>query len=201
MFGPDFTTEGTEITETDRHHGNPERVRFALRPPTCHPPYHPLASPFGDFGTCTFPTTPARYARALALGLAIPFGAPPATPPRSLPPSGTSGPAPSPPPPLATLAPSRSASRDGAPPARVREAHRAGRVGRPSRRAGGLPTHGKKGSDPDPKPLLSGLCGLCGLCGETPDCAVCRQIARELWLAPMGGQGGLSVPKAPRGGR
>ena len=32
----------------------------------------PLASPFGDFGTCTFPTTPARYARALALGLAIP---------------------------------------------------------------------------------------------------------------------------------
>ena len=28
------------------------------------------ASPFGDFGTCTFPTTPARYARALALGLA-----------------------------------------------------------------------------------------------------------------------------------
>jgi hypothetical protein len=21
----------------------------------------PLASPFGDFGTCTFPTTPARY--------------------------------------------------------------------------------------------------------------------------------------------
>ena len=56
---------------------------------TCHPPCHPLAalglampfgpptrdpslvaSPFGDFGTCTFPTTPARYARALALGLA-----------------------------------------------------------------------------------------------------------------------------------
>ena len=32
----------------------------------------PLASPFGDFGTCTFPTTPARYARALALGLAKP---------------------------------------------------------------------------------------------------------------------------------
>jgi len=32
----------------------------------------PLASPFGDFGTCTFPTTPARYARALALGLANP---------------------------------------------------------------------------------------------------------------------------------
>jgi hypothetical protein len=32
----------------------------------------PLASPFGDFGTCTFPTTPARCARALALGLAIP---------------------------------------------------------------------------------------------------------------------------------
>ena len=31
----------------------------------------PLASPFGDFGTCTFPTTPARYARALALGLAL----------------------------------------------------------------------------------------------------------------------------------
>jgi len=32
----------------------------------------PLASPFGDFGTCTFPTTPARCARALALGLAVP---------------------------------------------------------------------------------------------------------------------------------
>ena len=32
----------------------------------------PLASPFGDFGTCTFPATPARYARALALGLANP---------------------------------------------------------------------------------------------------------------------------------
>jgi hypothetical protein len=32
----------------------------------------PLASPFGDFGTYTFPTTPARYARALALGLANP---------------------------------------------------------------------------------------------------------------------------------
>ena len=32
----------------------------------------PLASPFGDFGTCTFPTTPARFARALALGLAMP---------------------------------------------------------------------------------------------------------------------------------
>jgi hypothetical protein len=40
----------------------------------------PLASPFGDFGTCTFPTTPARCARALALGLAMPSrdGAPPA---------------------------------------------------------------------------------------------------------------------------
>jgi hypothetical protein len=41
------------------------------------PPFGPppatatsLVSPFGDFGTCTFPTTPARYARALALGLA-----------------------------------------------------------------------------------------------------------------------------------
>jgi hypothetical protein len=32
-----------------------------------------LASPFGDFGTCTFPTTPARYARVLALGLAKPL--------------------------------------------------------------------------------------------------------------------------------
>ena len=30
----------------------------------------PLASPFGDFGTCTSHTTPARYARALARGLA-----------------------------------------------------------------------------------------------------------------------------------
>jgi hypothetical protein len=74
------TTESTEITETDRHHGNPKKVRFALRPPTCHHPT--LASPFGDFGTRTFPTTPARYARALALGLAIPSrdGAPPAEP-------------------------------------------------------------------------------------------------------------------------
>jgi hypothetical protein len=27
---------------------------------------------------------------------------------------------------------------------------------------------GKKGSDPDPKPFLSGLCGPCALCGETP---------------------------------
>ena len=53
---------------SNRCNGNPERVRFALRPPTCH--HSPLASPFGDFGTCTFPTTPARYARALALGLA-----------------------------------------------------------------------------------------------------------------------------------
>ena len=53
-----------------RDHGNPERVRFALRHPTRHP--IPLASPFGDFGTCTFPTTAARYARSLALGLAKP---------------------------------------------------------------------------------------------------------------------------------
>jgi len=43
-------------------------------------------------------------------GFASPFGPPHPTPPRSLPPSGTSGPAPSPPHPLATLAPSRSAS-------------------------------------------------------------------------------------------
>jgi hypothetical protein len=43
-------------------------------PSAPHPPPHPtpLASPFGDFGTRTFPTTPARYARALALGLAKP---------------------------------------------------------------------------------------------------------------------------------
>ena len=39
---------------------------------TCHPPCHPFASPSGDFGTYTFPTTPARCARALALGLAKP---------------------------------------------------------------------------------------------------------------------------------
>jgi hypothetical protein len=44
-------------------------------------------------------------------------------------------------------------------------------------------SEGKKGSEPDPKPFLSGLCGLCG---ETPDRAVCRQGARELWLASMG---------------
>jgi hypothetical protein len=52
-------------------------------PPFGSPPAttSPLASPFGDFGTCTFPTTPARYARALALGLAKPSrdGPPPAT--------------------------------------------------------------------------------------------------------------------------
>jgi hypothetical protein len=51
-------------------------------PPFGPPPASasPLASPFGDFGTCTFPTTPARYARALALGLAMPSrdGTPPA---------------------------------------------------------------------------------------------------------------------------
>jgi hypothetical protein len=43
-------------------------------PPFVPPPASPtpLASPFGDFGTCTFPTTPARFARALALGLAKP---------------------------------------------------------------------------------------------------------------------------------
>ena len=44
--------------------------------PPCGPPpatSSPLASPYGDFGTCTFPTTPARYARALALGLAKPW--------------------------------------------------------------------------------------------------------------------------------
>ena len=53
-------------------------------PPFGPPPAtsSPLASPFGDFGTCTFPTTPARYARALALGLAKPSrdGTPPAKP-------------------------------------------------------------------------------------------------------------------------
>ena len=42
------------------------------RPSAPHPPPPPLASPFVDFGTCTFPTTPAGYARALALGLAKP---------------------------------------------------------------------------------------------------------------------------------
>ena len=53
-------------------------------PPFGPPPAiaSPLASPFGDFGTCTFPTTPARYARTLALGLAMPSrdGPPPAEP-------------------------------------------------------------------------------------------------------------------------
>ena len=38
--------------------------------PATHRHPTPLASPFGDFGTCSFPTTPARCARALALGLA-----------------------------------------------------------------------------------------------------------------------------------
>ena len=32
--------------------------------------------------------------------------------------------------------------------------------------AGGLPTRGKKGSDPDLEPLPSGLYDLCALCGE-----------------------------------
>jgi hypothetical protein len=52
---PDFTTENAE---TDRNHGNPGRVRFALRPPTCH---HPTLA---------------------SLGLAMPSrdGAPPAKP-------------------------------------------------------------------------------------------------------------------------
>ena len=49
-------------------------ARRGFAPPFGPPPAasSPLASPFGDFGTCTFPTTPARYARALALGLANP---------------------------------------------------------------------------------------------------------------------------------
>jgi dihydropteroate synthase len=57
----------------------PSKGSQPLRPPPATP--SPLASPFGDFGTRTFPTTPARYARALALGLAMPSddGAPPAT--------------------------------------------------------------------------------------------------------------------------
>jgi len=39
----------------------------------CGPPpttTSPLASAFGNFGTYAFPTTPARCARAIALGLA-----------------------------------------------------------------------------------------------------------------------------------
>jgi hypothetical protein len=44
------------------------RPRQTLRPATRRPT--PLAAPFGDFGTCTCPTSPARSARALALGLA-----------------------------------------------------------------------------------------------------------------------------------
>jgi tRNA threonylcarbamoyl adenosine modification protein YeaZ len=76
----------------------PSKGSQTLRPPTSTPT--PLASPFGDFGTCTFPTTPARYARALAFGLAR-----------------------------------WCAAGEGA-----REARGAGRVGCPSRRAGGLPT-------------------------------------------------------------
>ena len=53
-----------------RRNGNPRGVCSALG--TRHPPCHPLAAPFGDFGTCTFPSTPRRFARALALGLAKP---------------------------------------------------------------------------------------------------------------------------------
>ena len=58
-------------------------------------------------------------------GFPCPAAPRPPPPPRSLPPSGTSGPTPSPPHPLAALAPSRSALRDGTRPARAR-AKRAG---------------------------------------------------------------------------
>jgi hypothetical protein len=50
--------------------GNPGRVRSAPRPPARR--LLPARFPFGDFGICTFPTPPARYARVLALGLANP---------------------------------------------------------------------------------------------------------------------------------
>jgi len=65
-------------------------------------------------------SSPAPHASDMGTlkGFASPFGPPPATTPRLLPPSGTSGPAPSQPHPLATLAPSRSASPN--PPAMVR---------------------------------------------------------------------------------
>jgi hypothetical protein len=83
-------------------HGNPGRVRFALRPPTRHP-------------------CPARFPLRGLQDLHLP-----------------------PPHPLATLAPSRSASpplpRWCAAGEGAREARGAGRVGCPSRRAGGLPT-------------------------------------------------------------
>ena len=84
-----------------RCHGNPQRVPCPSAPPSTS---SPLASPFGDFGTCTFPPHP-----------------------------------------LAALAPSRSASRDGAPPARARDARGGGQgAGRPEvptgGKAGGLPT-------------------------------------------------------------
>jgi hypothetical protein len=39
---PDFTTEGKEITETDRNHGNPQRVPIPFGPPPA--PTTPLAS-------------------------------------------------------------------------------------------------------------------------------------------------------------
>jgi hypothetical protein len=68
-----------------------------------------FASPFGP--------PPAASSPLASLGLAKPFGPPPATPPRSL----------------------RSASRDGTPPARAREA-RGGRGGLSVPKAGGLPT-------------------------------------------------------------
>ena len=122
-FAPDFTTESTESTETDRNHGNPGRVRFALRPPTCH---HPTLA---------------------SLGLAKPW--------------------------------------------------RWCAAGK----AGGLPTRGRKASDPDPKPFPSGLCGLCALCGETPDRAGGHQVPRESWLARMRvrerGRCALSHGRAP----
>ncbi len=42
-----------------------------------------------------------------------------------------------------------------------------------------------KGSDPDPKPFLSGLRGRCAFCGATPNRAVGRQVPREstFWQA------------------
>jgi hypothetical protein len=68
-------------------------------------------------------------------GFASPFGPSPATTPRSLPPSGTSGPAPPPPHPLATLAPSRAASPN--PPAMVR-GEQSSRAPHATRQRGGI---------------------------------------------------------------
>ena len=107
---------------------------------------------FDDFDYVTYDDGEVPLLRIIEMGtlrgFASPFGPPRPPPPRSLPPSGTSGPAPSPPHPLATLAPSRSASP--IPPAMVR-GERRGRA-RSARAEGGVDwsRSPRRGSSPAP---------------------------------------------------